>query len=100
MEPSASVTSITNCLFVKNNAALSGGAVYWNAGFSTRSYTDEEKKAKVKEAVENALRSAAEKYGGDLLDQIDIKDITAKRIEAMNVDELFAEIVKRWGEGA
>ena len=47
-----------------------------------------EDRERLQTAIESAIKGAAAKHGTGILDQIDIKEIVAQRVEAMEVDEL------------
>ena len=47
-----------------------------------------EDKERLQDFLEKLFRKAAEKYGTDILNKIDVKGIVVKRVEEMDVDEL------------
>ena len=50
--------------------------------------SNEEDRARLRAALENAVKNALANHGAEFLDQIDIRGIVSKRIEEMDVDEL------------
>ena len=50
--------------------------------------SNEEDRDRLRAALENAVKNALANHGAEFLDQIDIRGIVSKRIEAMDVDEL------------